>query len=50
MDNAGGHGEKEVIEEYTKKLAERGIEIQYQPPSSPGTNVLQLGGVEVDSG
>ena len=44
MDNAGGHGTREAIDEYTKILLEKHkIEIIHQCPRSPETNVLDLG-------
>ena len=44
MDNAGGHGTKEVIQQYYKNLLGRYcIEIIWQVPMSPYTNVLDLG-------
>jgi hypothetical protein len=44
MDNAGGHGTIEAIEEYTKILKEEfNIEIVHQVPRSPETNCLDLG-------
>ena len=44
MDNAGGHGTKEAIEQYSKDLLEKyNIEIIFQVPRSPYTNVLDLG-------
>ena len=44
MDNAGGHGTKVAIEEYTQNLRENfNIVIVHQPPRSPDTNVLDLG-------
>ena len=44
MDNAGGHGDKETVEEYTNMLKERyNIVVIYQTPRSPYTNVLDLG-------
>ena len=44
MDNAGGHGTKEAINEYTHHLHnEYNIKIIWQIPRSPYTNVLDLG-------
>ena len=44
MDNAGGHGTKEATEEYTNYLKqEYNIEVVFQVPRSPYTNVLDLG-------
>jgi hypothetical protein len=44
MDNAGGHGTDEAIEQYTKYLwEEHKIEIIWQVPRSPETNMLDLG-------
>ena len=44
MDNAGGHGKKEIKEEYVKKLKEKyNVEVEWQIPNSPETNMLDLG-------
>ena len=44
MDNTGGHGKKHVVEEYTAMLkTEYNIEIIFQVPRSPYTNLLDLG-------
>ena len=44
MDNAGGHGSAEAIDEYTNMLkGVYNIEIIHQIPRSPFTNVLDLG-------
>lgn len=44
MDNAGGHGTKEAIDEYTGILwNDFGVEIIWQVPRSPETNMLDLG-------
>ena len=43
MDNAGGHGTQESIQEYTNILKERNITIIWQIPRSPETNMLDLG-------
>jgi len=44
MDNAGGHGTEEAIQEYTRILKEKyNIKIIHQCPRSPETNVLDLG-------
>lgn len=44
MDNAGGHGTDQAVQQYTKQLLdEHGIEIIQQVPRSPETNVLDLG-------
>ena len=44
MDNAGGHGTKNAIEEYTNNLlTEFNIKVIFQVPRSPYTNVLDLG-------
>ena len=44
MDNAGGHGKKEAIKEYTKYLKdEYNVQIIPQVPRSPYTNLLDLG-------
>lgn len=44
MDNAGGHGKNEIKAKYEKILKEEfGIEIVWQVPNSPETNMLDLG-------
>jgi hypothetical protein len=44
MDNAGGHGTKHAVAEYTRYLDENyNIKIIHQPARSPDTNVLDLG-------
>lgn len=44
MDNAGGHGTDQAVQQYTKQLLdEHNIEIIQQVPRSPETNVLDLG-------
>ena len=43
MDNAGGHGTNESIVEYTNILSQRNIQIIWQIPRSPETNMLDLG-------
>jgi len=43
MDNAGGHGTSEAIDEYTNRLKEYNVEIIWQVPRSPETNLLDLG-------
>ena len=44
MDNAGGHGTNVAIESYSKTLLDDyNIEIIFQIPRSPYTNVLDLG-------
>jgi len=44
MDNAGGHGTKLIVAEYTKLLKEKyNIVIIHQVPRSPYTNLLDLG-------
>ena len=44
MDNAGGHGTNEAITSYSKTLLDDfNIEIIFQIPRSPYTNVLDLG-------
>ena len=44
MDNAGGHGTKDAINEYTHHLLNQyNIKIIWQIPRSPYTNVLDLG-------
>lgn len=43
MDNAGGHGKKHIKEEYVKKLKdEYNVEVEWQVPNSPETNMLDL--------
>ena len=44
MDNAGGHGKEEIKDQYVKKLKEKyNIEVVWQIPHSPETNMLDLG-------
>ena len=44
MDNAGGHGTDECVDEYTKGLLDKhSIQIVQQVARSPETNVLDLG-------
>jgi hypothetical protein len=44
MDNAGGHGTKDTIEWYEQEMLRRfNINIIYQIPRSPETNLLNLG-------
>ena len=44
MDNAGGHGTKETIDEYVRLLNEKwNVETIFQVPRSPYTNALDLG-------
>ena len=44
MDNAGGHGSKVAKENYINMLNDKyNIEIIFQIPRSPYTNVLDLG-------
>ena len=44
MDNAGGHGTNKAKETYTDLLKDKyNIEIIWQPPRSPETNLLDLG-------
>jgi len=44
MDNAGGHGRKDVIEEYVQKLKDQhNVIIIHQVPRGPETNILDLG-------
>lgn len=43
MDNTGGHGTNEAKEKYTKILKLFHIEIIWQVPRSPETNMLDLG-------
>ena len=44
MDNAGGHGTNDAIKKYQANLLDKyNIEIIFQVPRSPYTNVLDLG-------
>ena len=44
MDNAGGHGTNDAIQQYTNNLRKNyNIAIIWQVPRSPYTNVLDLG-------
>ena len=44
MDNAGGHGTKDCIDEYIKLLKDKfNIIIKHQVPQSPEMNLLDLG-------
>ena len=44
MDNAGGHGKDEVKKKYVRKLKTiYNIEVVWQVPNSPETNLLDLG-------
>ena len=44
MDNAGGHGKKNIKEQYVKLLKDQyNIEVEWQVPNSPETNMLDLG-------
>ena len=44
MDNAGGHGSNEAIEQYVRRLKDEfNVETIFQVPRSPYTNVLDLG-------
>jgi len=44
LDNAGGHGTKQAIREYTRILLEQhNVMVIHQPSRSPDTNVLDLG-------
>lgn len=44
MDNAGGHGTDDAKAEYTDLLKEKyNIEVVWQVPQSPETNILDLG-------
>ena len=44
MDNAGGHGKQDIKEQYVKLLKdEYNIEVEWQVPNSPETNMLDLG-------
>ena len=44
MDNAGGHGKTEIKAEYEKILKEEfNVQVEWQVPNSPETNMLDLG-------
>ena len=43
MDNAGGHGTNDAITTYTEGLKKYNVEIIWQVPRSPETNMLDLG-------
>ena len=43
MDNAGGHGSNDAKALYTRSLRTFGVEIVWQVPRSPETNLLDLG-------
>ena len=44
MDNAGGHGTKNAMREYTQRLAnDYNVIVKYQPARSPEMNALDLG-------
>ena len=43
MDNAGGHGTGNKINQYNQILEEKNIEIIWQVPRYPETNFLDLG-------
>lgn len=44
LDNAGGHGTKEVVAEYVRELKEEhNVVCIHQRPRSPCTNILDLG-------
>jgi len=44
LDNAGGHGTKEVVDAYVKALKDDyNVECVHQRPRSPATNMLDLG-------
>ena len=44
MDNAGGHGKKDVVAKYVADLkAKHNVIIRHQRPRSPSTNMLDLG-------
>ena len=44
LDNAGGHGKKDIIKQYSRTLIERyNIQLIHQVPRSPFSNVLDLG-------
>jgi hypothetical protein len=43
MDNAGGHGTNDAKEQYVNALREHSVEVIWQVPRSPETNMLDLG-------
>lgn len=43
MDNAGGHGTDEAKSQYVEELTKFNVEIIWQVPRSPETNMLDLG-------
>jgi hypothetical protein len=43
MDNAGGHGTNDAKQQYINLLKEFNIEVIWQVPRSPETNMLDLG-------
>ena len=44
LDNAGGHGKLEVVDQYVKDLEEKwNVRCIHQRPRSPATNMLDLG-------
>ena len=44
IDNAGGHGTNETIEEYRNMMLQQyNIKLFHQVPNSPETNLLVLG-------
>jgi hypothetical protein len=44
MDNAGGHGKQDIIDEYIKDLKQKfNVRVVWQEPRSPETNILDLG-------
>jgi hypothetical protein len=44
LDNAGGHGTRAAIEEYTRRLRnDHNVIIKFQPARSPEVNALDLG-------
>jgi hypothetical protein len=44
LNNAGGHGTRQAIDEYTRQLREQhNMILRFQPPCSPELNALDLG-------
>ncbi len=44
LDNAGGHGTRQAINEYTRQLRDQhDVILKFQPPCSPELNALDLG-------
>jgi hypothetical protein len=43
LDNAGGHGTNDAINEYTQAMRTFNVQLIWQVPRSPETNMLDLG-------